>query len=137
MHLFTCIYLCLADFFKRIEGSSNIHVKKLIFLFIKSALNWPKVKVKTFIFEVFEFLFQLNAVLSNFLFICECWKKCITVSTKIWSNNIDNNQKCFLSSKSFTFSHLADAFIQSDLQMRTIEAIKTSKRATTCRCQVC
>ncbi len=29
----------------------------------------------------------------------------------------------------FTFSHLADAFIQSDLQMRTIEAIKTNKRA--------
>ncbi len=29
----------------------------------------------------------------------------------------------------FTFSHLADAFIQSDLQMRTIETIKTNKRA--------
>ncbi len=27
----------------------------------------------------------------------------------------------------FTFSHLADAFIQSNLQMRTIEAIKTNK----------
>ncbi len=27
----------------------------------------------------------------------------------------------------FTFSYLADAFIQSDLQMRTIEAIKTNK----------
>jgi len=25
---------------------------------------------------------------------------------------------------SFTFIHLADAFIQSDLQMRTIEAVK-------------
>ncbi len=33
-----------------------------------------------------------------------------------------------------TFSHLADASIQSDLQMRTIEAIKTNKRATTCKC---
>ncbi len=32
------------------------------------------------------------------------------------------------------FSHLADAFIQSDLQMRTIETIKTNKRATTCKC---
>ncbi len=29
----------------------------------------------------------------------------------------------------FTFSYLADAFIQSDLQMRTLEAIKTNKRA--------
>ncbi len=28
----------------------------------------------------------------------------------------------------FTFSHLADAFIQSNLQMRTIEAINTNKR---------
>ncbi len=41
----------------------------------------------------------------NFLFICESWKiKCITVSTQILCSttvfNIDNNQKCFLSSKS-------------------------------------
>ncbi len=41
----------------------------------------------------------------DFLFICESWKiKCITVSTKILCSttvfNIDNNQKCFLSSKS-------------------------------------
>ncbi len=34
----------------------------------------------------------------------------------------------------YLFSHLADAFVQSDLQMRTIEAIKTNKRATTCKC---
>ncbi len=33
-----------------------------------------------------------------------------------------------------TFSHLADTFIQSDLQMRTIEAIKTNKRAIKCKC---
>ncbi len=32
-----------------------------------------------------------------------------------------------------TFNHLADAFIQSDLQMRIIEVIKTNKRATTCK----
>ncbi len=31
----------------------------------------------------------------------------------------------------FTFSHLADAFTQCDLQMRTLEAIKTNKRPTT------
>ncbi len=34
----------------------------------------------------------------------------------------------------FTFSHLADAFIQSDLQMRTIEAIKINKRAMIYKC---
>ncbi len=33
----------------------------------------------------------------------------------------------------FTFSHLADAFIQSDLQTRTIEVIKIIKRAMTCK----
>ncbi len=33
----------------------------------------------------------------------------------------------------FTFSHLADAFIQSDLQMMTMKAIKTNKRAI-CKC---
>ncbi len=34
----------------------------------------------------------------------------------------------------FYFSHLADAFVQSDLQMRAIEAIKTNKTSTTCKC---
>ncbi len=34
----------------------------------------------------------------------------------------------------YLFSHLADAFVHSDLQMRAIEAIKTNKRATTCKC---
>ncbi len=34
----------------------------------------------------------------------------------------------------FTFSHLADAFIQRDLQMMTMEAIKINKRATICKC---
>ncbi len=33
-----------------------------------------------------------------------------------------------------TFSHLAETFIQSDLQMMTIEAIKTNKRAMKCEC---
>ncbi len=33
-----------------------------------------------------------------------------------------------------TFSHLADNFIQSDLQMRTMEAIKINKRAMICKC---
>ncbi len=46
---------------------------------------------------------KINADLLNFLLICESWKiKCITVSTKILCSttvfNIDNNQKCFLSS---------------------------------------
>ena len=36
----------------------------------------------------------------------------------------------------FKFCHLADAFIQSDLQMRTIEAIKTNKRAIICKCYI-
>ncbi len=34
----------------------------------------------------------------------------------------------------FTFSHVADAFIQSDLQMRTMETIKINKRAMICKC---
>ncbi len=46
------------------------------------------------------FIFQINAVLLNFLFICESWKiKCITVSTKILCSttvsNIDNNQSAY------------------------------------------
>ncbi len=34
----------------------------------------------------------------------------------------------------FLFRHLADAFIQSDLQMRTLEAIKINKRAMIWKC---
>ncbi len=34
----------------------------------------------------------------------------------------------------FAFSHLADAFIQSDLEMMTMEAIKISKRAIIYKC---
>ncbi len=34
----------------------------------------------------------------------------------------------------FTMSHLADAFIQSHLQIIKIEAIKTIKRAIMCKC---
>ncbi len=33
----------------------------------------------------------------------------------------------------FIFSYLADAFIQSDVQMRTIEAIMTNKTAIICK----
>ncbi len=36
--------------------------------------------------------------------------------------------------KYITFSHLAETFIKSDLQMRTIEAIKINKRAMICKC---
>ncbi len=36
----------------------------------------------------------------------------------------------------FTFCYLAEAFIQSDLQMRRIEAIKTNKRAIICKCYI-
>jgi len=32
-----------------------------------------------------------------------------------------------INSLSFTFTQLADAFVQSDLQMRTIEAIKSTR----------
>ncbi len=34
----------------------------------------------------------------------------------------------------FTFSHLADAFILSDLEMRTVEANTINKRAIICKC---
>ncbi len=34
----------------------------------------------------------------------------------------------------FCYLALADIFIQSDLQMRRIEAIKTNKRAVICKC---
>ncbi len=36
----------------------------------------------------------------------------------------------------FTFSYLADTFIQSNIQMRTIEEIKSNKRAIICKCYI-
>ncbi len=36
----------------------------------------------------------------------------------------------------FKFCYLADTFIQSDLQMRTMEAIKTNKTAIICKCYI-
>ena len=52
----------------------SIFLKKLILLFSKNALNWSKVTVKTFIM-LQKIIFQINAVLLNFLFIKESWKK--------------------------------------------------------------
>ncbi len=80
-------------------GNYFFFFKKLILLFSKDTLNWPKIDSKD-IYNVKKlFLFQINAVLSNFLSIKGYWKQCITVSMKIWSStivfNIDNNQKCF------------------------------------------
>ncbi len=80
---------------KHTHKHSKIHLlldlEKLYILFNKNA---SKVTVKTFI--------MLQKIILNFLFICESWKiKCVTVSTKTLTVfNIDNNQKCFLSSKS-------------------------------------
>ncbi len=36
----------------------------------------------------------------------------------------------------FPFCYLAEAFIQSNLQMRRIEAMKTNKRAMICKCYI-
>ncbi len=70
-------------------------------LFISDAFNWSKVMVKRFIM-LQVILFQIGAVVLNFLFIKESWK--ILLNHKILRSttvfNIDNNQKCFLSSKS-------------------------------------
>ncbi len=85
-------------------SKNNIFWNKLTLLFSRDALDWSKMTVKTFIM-LQKIISQINAALLNFLFICESWKiKYITVSTKILCSttvfNIDNNQKCFLSSKS-------------------------------------
>ncbi len=78
--------------------------KKKKKLFNKDAFKWSKVTVKTSIM-LQKISIQIYSILSNFLFICESWQiKSISVFTKILCSttvfNIDNNQKCFLSSKS-------------------------------------
>ncbi len=74
-------------------------------LFIKDTLNWSKVTVKPFI--MLQKISISNKCCSFEHSIHENnpnHDKCITVSTKTWSSttvfDIDNNQKCFLSSNS-------------------------------------
>ncbi len=74
-------------------------------LFIKDALNWPKVTAKAFIMLL---KISISDKCYSFELSIHLWilkkNQCITVSTKICISttvfNIDNNQKCFLSSKS-------------------------------------
>ncbi len=72
----------------------SISFKKIIFIFSKDALNASKVTVKTFI------MLQKLSISKQ---CCSLHQK-ITVSTKILSSttvfNIDDNNQCFLSSKS-------------------------------------
>ncbi len=64
----------------------DFFLKKWILLFSKKALHLSKVIVKTLIM-LLRFLFQINAVLLNFLFIKESWKKCISVS-RDWKTGV-------------------------------------------------
>ncbi len=70
-----------------------------IFLFSEDALNWLKATMK-----ITKHLFQTYVVLLNSLYVKEFFKICMTRSTKTFGSttvvNTDNNQKCFLSSKS-------------------------------------
>ncbi len=54
--------------------------------------------------------------------LCTKWCESTSASQNIKKIKNVSNVLIF----TFIFSHLADAFIQSDLQMRTIEEIKTN-----------
>ncbi len=71
----------------------------------------------------------------DFAFSFEIWKS-LCVGSHCESKNANGNARFAIvfGLFTFTFSHLADAFIQSDLQMRTMEAIKINKRAMICKC---
>ncbi len=72
-------------------------VYKQMNTFIQQSIESIKSDSKDIYYTIF--LFQINAVLLNFLFVKECRKIRVTVPTKIVSSttvfNIDNNQKCF------------------------------------------
>jgi len=78
--------------------------KELILLFNKDELNQSKVTVKIFIMVTNPFEINHTSYFKSFKITL---KKCITVSPKVLSSatllfvfNIDNNKKCFLSTKS-------------------------------------
>ncbi len=56
------------------------------------------------------------------------WKNYFSLFSEVDASHVSSTHF------TFTFSHLADTFIQSNLQMRKFEAIKANKRATTCKC---
>ncbi len=70
----------------------------------KRYIKWTKNDIEDFYIVTKKIVFHINAVLLTFYSQMNPEKSCITVSTKILSSttvfNIDNNKKCFLSSKS-------------------------------------
>ncbi len=55
----------------------------------------------------------------------------LIIILNLYNSSVNKKFRIYIT---FTFSHLADAFIQSDLQMMTMEAIKINKRAMICKC---
>ncbi len=77
---------------------------------------------------IFFYYFDIIIVIIIFLHIySKLWQYCIFAVMPIKQFWI------WIYIYTFTFSHLADTFIQSDLQMRTMEAIKINKRAMICK----
>jgi len=90
------------NYCSKVRGGMNFtFLKKLILLFSQGCIKLIKCGSRHLLCYK-RFLFQINAVLFNFLFIKN--PKRIIVCTKILSNttvfNIDNKKKCFLSIKS-------------------------------------
>ncbi len=68
-----------------------------------------------YLFNSFFFIFSLTILFKIYI-------------SGLNSAEIIHSSRFVFLSCTFTFSHFADAFIQSDLQMMTIEAIKTNKQ---------
>ncbi len=88
---------------------NKISFQELILVLSQGCTKWIKSDRENIYNVTKRFLFQINAVLLNFLFIKEFWeiqiaKKCIMIWTEILSSTtffyIDNNKKYLLSTKS-------------------------------------
>ncbi len=109
----------------------------IVILFLHSIL------IQFFILFTFTHAINIKLILNALYFLIYLYLKLLKLVAK--QLNLAKSHMCWLwNTVDFNYIHLftiyiqilviLHTFIQSDLQMRTIEAIKTNKRATPCKC---
>ncbi len=96
---------------------NNSNSGKLLFLDSKSMLihKWPKTPYAAFPLD-WQISAQENTVYSAFRILILCWAIDLVGKPNTTSPIWNNFHSCNLSAFTFTLMHLADTFIQSDLQ---------------------
>ncbi len=112
--------VCVRDWWYLVHLPIYVYSRFLFYsLFIKDALNWSKMTVKTC---YKGFLFQINAGILIFLFICESWKINIWwfppkyCAARLFTNN--NNQTCFLRAANQHIKNIPSKLLNSIYELK-------------------